>query len=271
MFKIIAGSLSSIDVRLRSSSNQKSMLQRRTLQIYTNPMKRNRLVRDIVCYNDRVQHRQASLSLQHCQPQLHLTSKQPEARRLLSTSTASTGPSFFSSPMEWWRNRQETNELEKYKLRIAAMAEKDSWLIGDAIREIDESLNTWKAKVPGASTLSEIKMAKEMLKSLHGIAKVVGKEATEDILVKMSHKDKLVSAVNGETTLDSINTLIDQFRTMSLMQRALRKRKLEKKALPTTPEAVTALLQIEAPKLMSKEQKQKMGQEQAKRMMKRNR
>jgi hypothetical protein len=58
---------------------------------------------------------------------------------------------------------------------------------------------------------------------------------------------------------------------MSLMQRVLRKRKLEKKTLPTTPEAVMSLLKVEAPKLMSKEQKTKMGQEQAKRMMKRNR
>ena len=105
----------------------------------------------------------------------------------------------------------------------------------------------------------------------HGIAKVVGKEATEDVIVKMSHKEKLVAAINGETTLESINTLIDQFRTMSLMQRALRKRKLDDKTLPSTPEAVTALLKIEAPKLMSKEQKAKMGKDQAKRMMKRNR
>ena len=100
------------------------------------------------------------------------------------------------------------------------MAEKNSWLIGDAIREIDESLDTWKAKVPGASSLDEIKLAKDMLKSLNGIAKVVGKEATEEVIVKMSHKEKLVAAINGETTLESINTLIDQFRTMSLMQRA---------------------------------------------------
>jgi hypothetical protein len=173
--------------------------------------------------------------------------------------------------MQWWRNRQETQELEKYKLRIAAMAEKESWLIGDAIREIDESLNTWKAKVPGASTLNEIKAAKAMLTSLNGIAKVVGKEASENVIVKMSHKEKLLAAVNGETTLESINTIIEQFQTMSLMQRALRKRKLENKSLPTTPEAVSALLKIEAPKLMSKEQKSKMGQEQAKRMLKRHR
>lgn len=247
------------------------LLTTRTIQIYSNPMKRNRLVRDFVCYTDRIQHQQPSLRFRDSQFQSYLVNKQPEGRRSLSTSTASSGTSFFSSPLQWWRNRQETSELEKYKLRIAAMAEKDSWVIGDAIHEIDESLNTWKAKVPGASTLNEIKVAKEMSKSLNGIAKVVGKDATENVLVKMSHKEKLLAAVNGETTLESINTLIDQFRTMSLMHRVLRKRKSENKNLPTTPEAVTALLKVEAPKLMSKEQKTKMGQEQAKRMMKRSR
>lgn len=259
-----------IDVGLQPSTNLRSMLRHTTrkFHLHSNPMKRSRLIRD-GGRTDRIQH--APLGFQFSQPQDYLIRQRPERRCMLSTGTSSSGPSFLSSPLQWWRNRQETNELEKYKVRIAAMAEKESWLIGDAIREIDDSLNTWKAKVPGASGMNEIKVAKEMVKSLNAIAKVVGKEATEDAILKMSHKDKLVAAVNGETTLESINTLIEQFCTMSLMQRALRKRKLEKKTLPTTPEGVTNLLKVEAPKLMSKEQKTKMGQEQAKRMMKRNR
>ena len=151
------------------------------------------------------------------------------------------------------------------------MAEKDAWMVGDAVSEIEESVNSWKAKVPGASSMNEIQLAKQMLKNLNGIVKVTGKDATENVLLKMSHKEKLIAAVHGETTLEEVNTLIEQFRTMSMMHRALRKRKLEGKTLPTTPEAVGALLKVEAPRLMSKEQKSELGKLQAKRMMNRRR
>jgi hypothetical protein len=205
---MIVGSRSMIDIRFQPSTNLRSMfllLTKRNFHLHSNPMKRSRVIRDGLTTGstDRILH--APLGFQLSQPRDFLSRQQPERRCMLSTSTSSSGPSFFSSPLQWWRNRQETNELEKYKLRIAAMAEKESWLIGDAIREIEDSLNTWKAKVPGASTMNEIKTAKEMLKSLQGIAKVVGKEAKEDAIVKMSHKDKLVAAVNGETTLEYID------------------------------------------------------------------
>jgi hypothetical protein len=151
------------------------------------------------------------------------------------------------------------------------MAEKDKWMIGDAVLELEESVNSWKAKVPGASSTSEIKQAKQMLKNLHGIVKVVGKDATHDHLLQMSHKDKLVAALNGETTLDEINMLIEQFGMMTMMHKAVRKRKLAGKTIPSSPEGVSALVKAEAPQLMSKEQKAKMGKEQAKRLLKRNR
>ena len=270
MCAVRVGSRLMIDISHQFSSHLYSTFQHatRTLQHHSNPMQRNRLLRDGCCI-DQIQ--RLSLGFQLPQPQCNLSRKQPEHRRFLSTSTASSGTSFFSSPLQWWRNRQEVQELDKYKLRIVHMADKEAWFIGDAIKEIDDSLNTWKAKVPGASTISEIKLAKAMRTSMQGIAKVVGNEATEEMIVKMSHKDKLLAAVNGETTLESINTLIEQFRTMSLMHRALRKRRLENKPLPTTPEAVSALLKVEAPRLMSKEQKSKLGKEQAKQMLKRHR
>jgi hypothetical protein len=171
----------------------------------------------------------------------------------------------------WWRQRQENQELDKYKTRLEVMAAKESWVIGDAVSEIEESVNSWRAKLPGASSTNEIIMAKKMLKNLTGIVKVVGKDATQDTLLKMNHKEKLIAAVSGETTVEEINGLIEQFGAMTIMYRALRKRKLDGKSIPSTPEAVAAVVKAEAPKLMSKEQKSKIGKEQAKRMLKRRR
>ena len=151
------------------------------------------------------------------------------------------------------------------------MAEKDKWTLGDAVAELEESVNSWKAKIPGASSTAEIKQAKQMLKNLHGILKVVGKDSTHAHLLLMTHKEKLLAALNGETTLEEINALIEQFGMMTMMHKAVRRRKLAGKSIPSTPEAMGALVKAEAPQLMTKEQKTKLGKEQAKRMMKKNR
>jgi hypothetical protein len=230
-------------------------------------LKRSRWIRDC----DRMLQPRIKSSLRSIQSTNCIATATQQRCCIRFSSTANAGTSFFTSPLQWWRNRQEVDQLDKFKKRVAEMADKDAWVVGDAIKEIEDSLNTWRAKIPGASGMNEIKLAKEMLNRLNGIAKVIGNDATEDTMNNMSHKDKLVAAINGETTLEEVNTLIEQFGAMSLMHRALRKRKADGKTMPSSPEAVQAIVKAEAPKLLSKEQKSKLGKEQAKRMMKRGR
>lgn len=151
------------------------------------------------------------------------------------------------------------------------MAEKEVWVVGDMVAELDEVVNSWKAKMPGVNSLRETQMAKQMYKTLSGIVKVVGKDASDETLEKMTRKDKLVAALEGETTVEEINTAIDQFRVMALMHRIVRKRKLDGKSIPTTPDGVQAIVQAEAPKMLSKAQKSKMGKEQARKILRRKR
>jgi hypothetical protein len=152
---------------------------------------------------------------------------------------------------------------------MMAMAEKEVWSIGDLVAELDEVVNSWKSKMPGVSGMKETEMAKRLHKTLNGIIKVAGKDASDDLLDKMTRKDKLLAAIEGETTVEEINTAIDQFRVMALMQKVVRQRKLSGKTIPSTPEGVQALVQAQGPKMLSKAQKSKMGKDQARKIMRR--
>lgn len=188
-----------------------------------------------------------------------------------STEATSPRPPFFSSPLEWWRNRQESHEVEKYKARMVSLAQKEVWVVGDMVAELDEVVTSWKAKMPGVSSLRETQMAKKMHQIFSGIVKVAGKDATDETLFKMTRKDKLVAALEGDATVEEINTAIEQFSVMALVQRVVRKRKLEGKSIPATPEGVQALVQAQASTMMSKSRRIKMGKEQALKMMRRKR
>lgn len=203
---------------------------------------------------------------------LSLSAKGPQLS-WFSTNESNTPskPSFFSSPLDWWRERREGQEMDKYKSRILVMAEKEVWAVGDMIAELDEVVNSWKAKMPGVSGMKETEMARKMYKTLTGIAKVTGKDASEIVLSAMTRKDKLLAALEGETTVEEINTTIDQFRVMSLMQKVIRQRKLSGKSIPSTPESVQALVQAQGSSMLTKAQRAKMGKEQARKMMRRKR
>jgi hypothetical protein len=195
-------------------------------------------------------------------------SSHPASFSTVAQSSENT-PSIFTSPLGWWRKRQEGQEMEKYKTRLAAMAEKDTWTVGDLVAELDEVVNSWKSKMPGVSNLKETEMAKKLHKTLNGIINVAGKNANDEVLDKMTRRDKLQAAIEGETTVEEINTAIDQFRIMALMQKVVRQRKLSGKSIPSTPEGVQALVQAHGSKMLSKAQKSKMGKEQARKIMRR--
>lgn len=178
---------------------------------------------------------------------------------------ASTERTSFS-PMNWWRNRQEKQEEEKYKQRISAMAEMETWTVGMMLHEIDEAASSWTAKLVNNKETAAVK---KMQKTLTGLVKIVGEDATYDNVHNMSRKEKLEAAVAGDTSVEEINIMAAQFQTMSLMHRILRKRKSEGKAIPETPEAMQSVLQADAMKFLTKEQKKKLAQQHARTLTRR--
>jgi hypothetical protein len=185
-----------------------------------------------------------------------------------SSSDAGGSGSSSYSPIEWYRKRNERKEEEKYIERIAFMAGKPTWTIGDMLSELDEVVQSWIAKMPILSDNKETNMAKRMHKSVKGIGKIMGLDATATKLESMSRTEKLKAALEGETTAEQINILIQQFQTMDMMHRVLRKRVDDGKPLPQTAEAMQAAVQSEGSKLLSPKQKTKMMDAQQKKMKK---
>lgn len=182
------------------------------------------------------------------------------------------GRSFSSySPIEWWQNRQIKKQDEKFQTRIIEMAELSAWTLEHMQKDITEATSSWAAKIPGLNNNKEIQQAKQMETILHGLISVVGNDADEDRLHKMNQTEKLKAAIAGETTVEEINRLIHQFQVTSLMHKVVRKRKEEGRSIPTTQEGIQSAIQVDAPALMSKAQRNKMGKEQARKMLRRRR
>jgi len=202
---------------------------------------------------------------------LHLPPKGSGSHRqaltFSSNADSSDGGGSYS-PVEWWRGRQEKKEAEKYVKRIEDMSQKEKWTIGDMGDELDEVVQSWSAKMPVLSNNKEMQMAKKMHATIQGLVGVVGRDASDDILDNMTRTQKLQAAVAGETTVEEINLLVQQFQTMALMHRVLRKRVAQGKPLPTTQEAMQTVLQAEGRLALSKKQKSQMAQTQIRSMKK---
>ena len=138
------------------------------------------------------------------------------------------------------------------------MAAKDDWTIGDMQEELEEVVKSWSAKMPVLGSSKEMTVAKQMYQTVESVGKILGREANADALANMSRADKLKAALAAESTVEDINILVQQFETMSLMHKVVRRRHLEGKKIPETAEAVQAIMQVEAQQMLSKDQKKKM-------------
>jgi TusA-related sulfurtransferase len=136
------------------------------------------------------------------------------------------------------------------------------------MKELDEVLSSWTSKIPGVSNNKEITMAKQMHKTVSSVMSVVGVDATVDDLDKMTRTDRLQAAVQSEQSVEEINMFIQQFSTASLMHRVLRKRKLEGKRIPETPEAMQEVIQTEGKSVLTRTQKEKLKKQAHKSMRK---
>lgn len=173
--------------------------------------------------------------------------------------------------MEWWQNRQLKKQDEQFKERVLEMAELSAWTLKHMQKDITVATSSWAAKIPGLNNNKEIQQAKQIETVLKGLISVVGEEADESRLLKMDQAEKLKAAIAGETTLEEINLVIRQFQVTSLMHKVVRKRKVDGKSIPTTQEGIQSTIQLEAPSLMSKAERAKMGKDQARKLMRRRR
>ena len=173
---------------------------------------------------------------------------------------------FSSSPIDWWRDRQQAKEADKYKAKLVEMSNLESYTIRHMRDELQEAVDSWISKVPILSDNKETKVAKQMHATLSGLVKVLGEDADAQSLHNMTETQKLKAAIEGNTTLEDIDILTQQFQSMSIMHRVLRKRKLEGKKIPETPQAIQTIMQTEGQKVLTKSERQKLAKQAAKSM-----
>ena len=148
------------------------------------------------------------------------------------------------------------------------MSQKDQWVVGDMLAELQEIKSSWAAKIPGVKNSKEIQMGKAMLQQMEGVASVMGPNCSAAELKNMTLKQKLQCAVAGQTSSASIDIIVQQMQMMSLMHRVVRKRFLEGKPIPVNSDALQVLLQTDGIKLMTKEERRELAAKQTQQVTK---
>ena len=133
--------------------------------------------------------------------------------------------------------------------------------------EVDETLSSWKTKVPGMGGTSQVQAAKETQKAVTQLAAQLGGNATAQDVAAMDRKEKLKLAIACEMSVDEINMILKQFRQMELMHRILRYRKENGLELPKDADGLKRAMQQDGVKILTNAEKKEMQKEVAKSQM----
>eukprot|EP00956_Cyclotella_meneghiniana_P004759 scaffold5860_cov45-Cyclotella_meneghiniana.AAC.2 len=138
------------------------------------------------------------------------------------------------------------------------MANTPVWTVQLFKDEIDETLSSWKTKVPGMSGTSQIKAAKETQRATEQLVQLLGPHATIADIERMDRKAKLKLAISCEMTMDEVDMILSQFKNMELMHRILRYRKEHGIELPTDGDGLKMAMQKDGMKIMTNKEKREM-------------
>lgn len=157
-----------------------------------------------------------------------------------------------------WEASEKTKQAAKLVDQIALMANTPVWTIKMFKDEIDETLSSWKTKVPGMGGSSQIQAAKDTQKAVTQLIAQLGSNATAKDIAAMDRKEKLKLAIACEMTMDEVNMILQQFRQMELMHRILRYRKENGIQLPSDADGLKMAMQQDGMKVLSNAEKREM-------------
>ena len=89
-------------------------------------------------------------------------------------------------------------------------------------------------------------MAKEVMAVVETFIDVLGPQATAEDLIEMDRLQRLKVATAANKTLEEISIMMSQITNMDVMQKALRKRRREGKAIPPNQAAMQAAIKKDA-------------------------
>jgi hypothetical protein len=173
----------------------------------------------------------------------------------------------------WMKDRQDRREKERYLEQMKRLSDMEVFTMENYREELRRGVSGFMANVSFLQT-KEVKMAKEVAAVVEKIIDVLGPKATAEDLIAMDRFQRLQVATASNKTLEEISIMVSQITNMDVMQKALRKRKLEGKPIPPDQEAMQAVIRKDAVAVMSKSQKEMLRSRQetaARRMSRRKR
>lgn len=190
-----------------------------------------------------------------------------------ASSSSSSSSSGGGGIRGWMENRNQRKQQEEYLEQMKRLSEMEKLTLSNYKTELERGLNQWGANISFLQT-KEIKTAKEVVKVVNALIEVKGGDATADDLTKMDRLERLKVATSSNKTVEEISIFMSQIQNMDLMQKTLRKRRSEGKAIPPDAKSMQEAIKKDALAVMTKAQKETMMQRQqamAKRAMRRKR
>ncbi len=189
------------------------------------------------------------------------------------SSTAGSVSSGSKGIRGWMKERQDRQEKDRYMEQMERLSNMEVFTMENYREELQRGVSGFMANISFLQT-KEVKMAKEVVALVEKIIDILGPKATAEDLIAMDRFQRLQLATASNKTLEEISIMVSQITNMDVMQKALRKRKLEGKPIPPDQAAMQAVVRKDAIEVMSKSQKDLLRSRQeavAKRMARRRR
>uniref|UniRef100_A0A7S0F573 Signal recognition particle SRP54 subunit M-domain domain-containing protein n=1 Tax=Craspedostauros australis TaxID=1486917 RepID=A0A7S0F573_9STRA len=177
------------------------------------------------------------------------------AQRAFSTKEESTGVS------GWMERRKNRKEQEQYMEQMNRLSEMDEFKLTDFKDELNKSLTGVMANVSFLQT-KEIKAAKDIVTCVESMVKVLGQDAVADDLLHMDRLQRLKIADGSDRTVEEIGYVVSQIQNMDIMQKTLRRRRLQGKPIPESQSKMQEVMKKEAMATMSPAQKEMVRKKQ---------
>eukprot|EP00985_Skeletonema_marinoi_P017736 scaffold9799_cov127-Skeletonema_marinoi.AAC.5 len=174
------------------------------------------------------------------------------------SSESSEKPGIFGWVQEKFTQREKDKQAVKLVDQINLMANSPSYTLKMFADEVDEQLSSWKTKIPGMGSSSEIQAAKESQVVVKEMVTQLGGDISAGDLGKLERKQKLKLSIACEKPLDDINRVLDLFRQMEIMHRILRYRKENGLPLPTDQAGLNMAMQQDGMKVMTNQEKKEL-------------
>ena len=211
------------------------------------------------------QHRGLHISFTSSRKSLHsyYTRSTTVGARSLSTApppvSGSSGERKSFNPFSgMWDNYQDNKTKKEFRNQMEEVAAIKKWNLAAYHEQLAKTAKSWKASVPGLSSMAEVKSSKDGFEIVDRIMLELGKNADVEDLHALTELQKLKIANESNLTVERLNNEIRNFEASAQTHRLITLLKKKRKDVPDTPDEMRQLLMANAKVIMTKQEKARM-------------